>query len=263
MTVAAATGLCLAAAAGVGARDLPAIKKQGTLRVLAVLEEREPEFLSLKPGGPPGFDREILQGFARSQGLRLDMVLVAAWPALVPALVEGKGDLIAGRVSDTPARRAHADFTREVFPTRVVLVNRKPRPPITALSEAARMRLGSIPGTSMVDAMKAAGLPTQKLVPLGAGTLSEALRSGKVEAAVWGLEGALLARRRDPALQIGPFVGPPESLAYGVRKGSPLLLRALNDHIALLRRTGTWTRLVVKYFGEAAPEILGTVRAKG
>jgi ABC-type amino acid transport substrate-binding protein len=70
----------------------------------------------------------------------------------------------------------------------------------------------------------------------------------------------MLAQRRDPELQIGPFLGPPESLAYGVRKNAPLLLNARNDHIATVRRTGTWNRLVVKYFGVTAPAILAKVK---
>jgi ABC-type amino acid transport substrate-binding protein len=245
------------------ARDLPDIKKQGHLRVVAVVEEREPEFVSLKPGGAPGFDREILEGFARIQGVGLEFVLAPNWQVLMPSLVEGKGDVVAGRVSDTPSRRAKADFTSEVFPTRIVVVTRKPRVPIASASELPSLRLGTIPGTSMMDAVKATGFPAQKVVPLAAGQLIEALRDGKVDVAVWALEGALLAQRKDPDLQIGVFLGPPESLAYGVAKGSPQLLAALNEHIALLRRTGTWNRLVVKYFGATAPVILNQAQAQG
>ena len=252
----AAVALGLLTPAGAHARDLDDIKKQGRLRVVAVVEEREPEFVSLKPGGAPGFDREILEGFARIQGVGLEFVLAPSWQVLMPSLVEGKGDLVAGRVSDTASRRAKADFTAEVFPTRIVVVTRKPRAALASASEMAGLRVGTIPGTSMMDALKATGLPSQKVVPLAAGQLVEALRDGKVDVAVWALEGALLAQRRDPDLQIGTFLGPPESLAYGVAKGSPQLLAALNEHIALLRRTGTWNRLVVKYFGATAPVIL-------
>ena len=56
------------------------------------------------------------------------------------------------------------------------------------------------------------------------------------------------------------FVGPPESLAFGVRKEDRRLLAALNDYITNLRKTPTWNRLVVKYFGPAAVEILRRAR---
>jgi len=56
------------------------------------------------------------------------------------------------------------------------------------------------------------------------------------------------------------FVGSSESLAYAVRKSSPQLLAALNAYLANLRHSPTWNRLVVKYFGASAPDILRRAR---
>lgn len=57
------------------ATDFPDLRKRGTLRVLAVHEDL---FFSLDPGMPPGFDREILEGFAGLHKLRLEVVGVPA-----------------------------------------------------------------------------------------------------------------------------------------------------------------------------------------
>jgi len=38
------------------------------------------------------------------------------------------------------------------------------------------------------------------------------------------------------------------------------LLRRLNEYVENTRRSATWSRLVVKYFGDAAPEILRKAR---
>ena len=70
--------------------------------------------------------------------------------------------------------------------------------------------------------------------------------------------GALV--EEDPAFQIGMFVGPTESLAFGVRKDDQRLLAALNEYITNVRRSATWNRLVVKYFGPSAVEILRRAR---
>ena len=56
------------------------------------------------------------------------------------------------------------------------------------------------------------------------------------------------------------FLDRPASLAYGVRKEDKALLAALNAYLSDLRRTSTWSRLVVKYFGEASVEILKKAR---
>jgi ABC-type amino acid transport substrate-binding protein len=94
------------------------------------------------------------------------------------------------------------------------------------------------------------------------GQLPAALRSGRVTAVVLGVESAIVAQRDDPAIQLGMFLGPPGSLAYAVRREDSQLLQALNEYVEATRRTPTWSRLVVKYFGERAPEILKKARTE-
>ena len=65
-----------------GARDLDEIEKRGSLRVLAVLNDQRDEFFSDKPG--LGFDREILEGFARLRRLTLEVVPQSTWDQLIP-----------------------------------------------------------------------------------------------------------------------------------------------------------------------------------
>ena len=56
------------------------------------------------------------------------------------------------------------------------------------------------------------------------------------------------------------FLGPPASLAWGVRREDKQLLAALDDYLAYARRRATWSRLVVKYFGDSALEVLRRAR---
>ena len=77
---------------------------------------------------------------------------------------------------------------------------------------------------------------------------------------MWGVESAIATRREDPAIELGMFLGPPSSLAYAVRKGDDALRLALDDYISNLRRTATWNRLVVDYFGTAALDVLRKAR---
>jgi ABC-type amino acid transport substrate-binding protein len=113
----------------------------------------------------------------------------------------------------------------------------------------------------MAEAIAAAGVPPAHVddaIPTGG--FAEALKAGRITAAVWGVESAIAAQREDPAIQIGMFLGPPSSLAYAVRKDEGALLQALDDYISNLRRTPTWSRLVVEYFGAAALEVLKKAR---
>ena len=246
-----------------GAAELPArLKERGTLRVLAVLTNQRDDFFSKEPG--VGFDREVLEGFASLHKLKVEVVEVPRWDALVGALKEGRGDLVGGRFTVTEARRKEIDFTQEVFPTRNVVMTRSPHAVVTSLEQLRAERVvGTVRGTSMADAIAAAGVPRASVDDsFPTGTLPDALRSGKATAVVLGIEHAIQERRSDPAIQIGLFIGPPTSLAYGVRKEDAALKAVLDEYVGNMRRTPTWSRLVVKYFGEDAPEILRKARSE-
>jgi membrane-bound lytic murein transglycosylase F len=248
-------------AATAGAADLAEIKARGSLRVLVF--DRSDEFFSLKPGTPPGFDHELLTGFASLHRIRLEVTPLPSWGDLIPALLQGKGDLVAGRFTVTPARSEQIAFTIEVFPTRNVVVTRRPHRVVHTLEEFRVEKVGTIRGTSMAEAIAAAGVPPAHIddtIPWG--TLPEAVAAGKVTAVVLGVENAIVAQRKDPDLQLGLFLGPPGALAYGVRKQDAQLLGALNEYVGNTRKTLTWNRLVVKYLGPAALEALKRSRTE-
>jgi ABC-type amino acid transport substrate-binding protein len=243
------------------ASDLPKVKSRGTLRALSVVLNQENAFMSEQAG--VGFDREILEGFCALHRVKLELVALSSWGALIPSLQQDKGDLIAGRFNVTPARREVIEFTAEVFPSRHVVLTRKPFRVVNTLSDLQSVKVGTVKGTSMAEVVAAAGVPAENVddtIPTG--TLPDALRSGKVQAVVLGVENAMAEQQKDPALQLGAFVGPPSSLAYGVRKGDAALLAALNDYISNMRRSPTWNRLVVKYFGQTAVDVLRKARSE-
>jgi ABC-type amino acid transport substrate-binding protein len=224
--------------------------------------DRPDEFFQVD-GAAPGFDREILAGFTALHRVRLEPVPFRGWDELVPALLADKGDLIAGRFTVTAERRRLIEFTKETFPTRNVVLTRKPGPAVHSIEQLRALRVGTIRGSSMAEAVNRAGVPAANVddsIPPGG--LPAALSAGRVEAIVLGVEHAIIVQREDPRAQLGIFLGPPGSLAYGVRKENPALLAALDAYIENLRHTATWNRLVVKYFGDAAPEILRKARTE-
>ena len=250
----------LAAVPALGtATDLAEVKQRGVLRVLRMDVRGTDEFFPPSGGARLGFDRELLDGFASLHRVRLEPVTVSSWDGLIPALLQGRGDVIAGRFTVTEARQKQASFTSEVFPTRNVVLTRKPGRVVATLEQLRAEKVGTIKGTSMAEAVAAAGV-ADVVDTITTGKLPEALQTGQVTAVVLGVENAITAQRDDVAMQVGLFLGPPRSLAYAVRKTDATLLAALNEYIDNVRRTPTWSRLVVKYFGEAAPEILRKAR---
>ena len=196
-----------------------------------------------------------------SRTCALEPVPVSAWDDLVPALVADRGDVIAGRFTVTEERKRRIAFTRETFPTRNVVLTRQPTPPVRSLEALRALRVGTVKGSSMAEAVAQAGVPPANVDDgIRPGGLPQALASGRVKAVVLGVESAITAQRDDPQVELGMFVGPPGSLAFGVRRGDDQLLAALDRYIQNLRRTATWNRLAVKYFGDSAPEVLRKAR---
>jgi hypothetical protein len=74
------------------------------------------------------------------------------------------------------------------------------------------------------------------------------------------VSGLTLAMKRDPALQAGLLLGEPGSAAFAVRRKDVHLREALDDYLGSIRLSPSWSRLVVKYFGESALEVLGRAR---
>jgi ABC-type amino acid transport substrate-binding protein len=155
------------------------------------------------------------------------------------------------------------DFTVEVFRTRNVVITRKPSRVVTTLDELRQERVGTIRGTTLAQAVADARVPPRNVDDSIAPTaFGDVLRSGKVTAIVDGVEDALLLQQADPDIQLGLFLGAAESLAFAVRKNAPQLRQALDEYLSNFRRTPSWNRLLVKYFGGSALEVLRRARAE-
>ena len=118
-------------------------------------------------------------------------------------------------------------------------------------------------GLPTSEAARAAGVPPKNLKILGdTASTADLMRSGAITATIQGVEFALAPQEDDPDAQLGMFLGQPQSIAIGVRKEDQQLLAALNDYISNLRKTATWNRLVIKYFGDRAIDVLRRARGE-
>ncbi len=254
-----ATVLVAGLAAALAAADLPSPRLPGRLRVLASSDEM-PEVFSFASGGAPGFERELVEGFARARKLEVQVVPVKNWDQIIPMLVKGEGDLIVGIV-DTEARRKRISFTKEIYPVRHVVVTRRPSPPVATVGELRGLRVGVIPGTTWAEAATEAGVPASNQVPCAdLNDALDALRKGRIAATVVAVFDYALARKHDPALEAGIFLGTPLTAAWAVRKEDGSLLAALDEYLEALRQSPVRSSLAVKYFTEDALGLLRRAR---
>ncbi len=243
------------ALAPVAAADLPEIKAKGTLVVIAQKDEA-PEMFSFSNVASPGFEREMIEGFARLHDLKVEALAVRTSDDRIPTLNRGEGDVIIGIV-DTEARRKLIDYTVEVIPARHLALSRKPKL-LKTVDEFLAEKVGVVKGTSWAAAAAEAGVPAARTEFFAdRDLLLAALKDGRITATVMTVSDFTLAAKRDKDLVAGPFVGPPGSAAWGLRKSDAQLRSALNAYLENFRKGPSWSRLVVKYFGEQALAVLG------
>jgi len=227
------------------------------LRVLVAADEM-PEMFSFASSGPPGFEREVLEGFCRIHALEMKVVPVRDFDQIISMLNRGEGDLIAGIV-DTPERRDHIAFSAEMFPVRHLAVSRRPGLPVDRPESLRSLRVGVIPGTSWEAAAEEAGVPAERRHPFrDSEALLAGLRGGEVDAVVMALLDFALAQKRDPDLMAGVFVGPTASAALGVRKGDEQLRHALDGYLRGMSQARH--HLMFKYLSEEALSLIALAR---
>jgi ABC-type amino acid transport substrate-binding protein len=248
--------LAAAVPARAPAADFADIRARGVIRVLAATDEN-PEWFSMRSSARPGFEREVLEGFARIHKLRFEVVGVAHWGEAISMLVQKKGDVLAG-VNVTEARRKLVDFTDELLPARHVAVTRKPRRPVTGEAELRALSVAVVPDTTWAEAVAKAGVGSSQVIAVAdVPEALAALKSGRAAVAVVDILDLLEARRKDPELELGMTLGAALSSAWGIRKSDPELRRALDAYLGDFRRSAGWSRTLVKYFGDDAPAALG------
>ena len=101
--------------------DLEVMKKKGTLRILVY---GYGEDILPRAGASMNAGEETAVQLAQHLGLEPQLIAVERFGDLIPALLEGKGDLIAARLSVTKARKEKVAFTRAVTAVDELLVAR-------------------------------------------------------------------------------------------------------------------------------------------
>ena len=237
--------------------DFPEMRSRGSLRVIAA-EGEQPEMFDFDPDpAKPGLEREMLEGFARLKRLKLEVVPVKAFADRIPALLRGDGDVIVGLV-DTAERRRQIGFTAEVLPVRHLVVTQNPAAPVNSVEELRKRTLGTIRGTTWAQETLAAGVPESQVEYFpDTEPLLEALAAGRIDAVVMTISDFTLAAARHRGLEPGAFLGEASRAAWGVRKQDLKLKAEIDGYIENLRSGASWNRLIVKYFGEKALDVLG------
>ena len=214
--------------------DLAALQKRGGLRFLLLRQDEE--YLP-RSGDPPNREVELAIGFCNSIGVRPAAVFVETRADLVPALLAGKGDVIASYLTPTETLKKKLAFSVPLFSYRELIVGR--------LSTSALTRITDLKGRSIAVQKDTAQWETAQalnrrypeirlqILPetLSADAVLDDLAAGKLDLILAGTYSLGIARqyRADfkPVLDLGIERG----LVWGARPGNAQLLAALNSYL--------------------------------
>jgi ABC-type amino acid transport substrate-binding protein len=161
-------------------------------------------------------------------------------------------------IVDLPERRKQASFSVEVLPVRHMVMTHKPHAPIQTLEAFRAARVGAVRNTSWARVAEESGVKGDALQLFPDRTqVFDALREGRIDATVITLTDGVVAMKSRPGLESGLMLGEPGSSAFAVRKGDAQLLAGLDAYLANFRKSPSWNRLLVKYFGDQALAVLG------
>ncbi|MCX6347970.1 MAG: transporter substrate-binding domain-containing protein, partial [Candidatus Aureabacteria bacterium] len=215
--------------------DLPELQRRGRLRILA---QRKSESYLPREGYPPDLEKELAGDFATTLKLEPVMVYVESFKDLIPALLEGKGDLIADNMAITAERKKLVSFSIPLALIHEQIIARAAAPPLAGVAHLAGRTIGVQEGTSFLETLSALKKKYPGIaIALLPGSLTsddvlDRVAEGRVDLAVDDsnvLEVALQYRS-----DVAPVLDLPgeRALAWAGRPGNPALLQALNDFLA-------------------------------
>lgn len=262
-------------------RDLAEIKERGQLVVLAPYNSTS---YFLYRGEPLGYEYELLQAFAKEQGMPLKVIVVTDRKSYYPLLNAGDGDIVAARLVPTEEDKRDVSFARELYRTEPALVQQELPPEKANMPEAAEKALQPGPSEELPDmelqarritrpsqlAGETVHLPEKSAYrrtllelednisgdinvveageKIGDEALAQKVAKGEVEFTVMQGNLAELKEAEFANLKVRPIVGRSHSVAWAVRKNAPGLMNELNRWIEEKQNGALFDRLYKKYF---------------
>ncbi len=248
--------------------DLDALVQRRVIRVLTTYNRTN---FFIVDGPPRGFEYDLVQQY---QSYLKTRVKKRSWPVtflfipvpfvdLLPALIEGRGDIAAAGLTVTPEREKHVAFTNPyISGVKEVVVTSQSVTGLDTLDDLAGRRVYIDPKTSYAQSLHALdktfaerGLAPIKLIEADPKLLTEDIldlvNAGIVDltvadnhlAKLWSTVLPNINVRNDLALRQGGRI------AWAVRKNNPGLRKSLNRAIAKLSKgTKTGNILYTRYF---------------
>ncbi len=242
--------------------DLDSIRKRGKL---ILLTENSATTYYLYKNQQCGFDYEMMKAFAKDLGVKLEVKLLDDVDKMFEMLNSGEGDIIASNLTVTKKRKEHVEFSKPLYQTRQVLVQRKfskenRDSSYTILKDSTELHkvvLSVHKFSSFYERLKElefhSGKPFQIDEIPGAINTEDLLRlanDGEIEATITDENLAIISVYDFPDLDMSVPISPKQDIAWAMRKNSSGLINEVNSWLEKNKTKQKISSVYGKYFAE-------------
>jgi membrane-bound lytic murein transglycosylase F len=245
--------------------DLIQLKKKG---VLTMLTENSSTSYFIYRQKELGFEYELLADFAKHIGLKLQVKVVSDAKKFHAFLQDGEGDIIACNYAITRERQRIHSFSNPYLKTHQVLVQQKPNgweqmtkeeiqkqlisDPVQLKNRTVYVRRQSAYYKRLVNLQEEIG-DTIYCKELPGDPVTEdyinAVSSGAIPLTIAEENIARISAKENPQIDVSTAISFTQSIAFGIRKTSPQLKRAIDAWLANYIKSTRFKELVSRYFG--------------
>jgi len=247
--------------------DIDEIKERGTLRV--ILEYNSISYFIYK-GQRLGFEYELMQNFAQSLGVKLELVLAKSSDDQFNLLNEGKGDIIANGLFENLKIKQQVALTNTYRNVQQVIVQRKPgisNNPADSVKRNDTLLLSaqdlsnkivyvadnSVYYNRLKEISDSGGINIDVRIlsdDRGTDDIIEAVANNEIDYTVANKDVALINKSYFENLDVNTAIGSPQHLHWAVRKNSEELLETVNNWMARFEKEKLFSVLYNKYFND-------------
>lgn len=214
--------------------DLDAIKQKGVLR--ALVQEFD-EVLSADPRSGAA-QRARVEAFAQKLGVKAEFIRIDDFAQLIPALLEGHGDVIADDLTVTESRSQRVAFTRPIATSSEIVVGRRGADNPRSVEALEGLTVQVLEATSFLEtlqALKSEKVPTLVIDPVTEHVDPEALvydvsQGRRPLTVIDSHTMEIIAAYNDDVEALFP-IAEGRQIAWAVRKDNPALKAALDAFI--------------------------------
>ena len=241
----------------VDAHKFATLKKIQKFGELTIITRNSPHCYYLYRDTPMGFEYELAKEFADYLGVKLRVEIAEDWQQMVPALMNGTGDIIAASTPITAKRENQVAFADGYMKIRQYIISHRNNSKIKKIEDLSGKIIHVRRGTAYQERLEflqrlGIDLSIQLYDDVPTEELIQRVAEKELDFTVADNNVALLNRRHYPAAVMAAPITQEQLLGWAVHPQSKELLASINAFFKTIQQNGKFEEIYNKYYGDLA-----------